>query len=846
MRQRADVWHGATVALSMAGITLLACLARDQSSLIYYLCRYLYILPIMGAVYFFDSTTARFVALTCTGLFVPALVRLVYWSGLSSAVVELAALLFFYNLFASLGSSLIEFDRRQRKVVDTAQRFGELIGKSLDMGSVVPHVLEQGAQLCEADGVQIVLRQIGGHGLGAWAGERLSAGSHRQSFWDGQPLIADDSGDSKGATCRENLAQWLLRRNEVVVIPDLANDARFDFPRRGNRGPTPLMAAPLLPAPQPVGLLAMWRCGRRRFNADERDLLRVLADRSQSALENAWLYSQTDEALSSKALELSALARDLSILVDTSRAVSATLDLSDLLRIFCRKMIESVEATYCRIYLIDHEGQNLVLRAACTVRDFDRSPGIGRYFPVASLPWLETADAKVAPVVVGASGAKVELSEIEESLALPVQTRSLVTVPLAVKGRTLGIVVIGEMRSWDRSPFTEAKLELCQAIAGQGALAIENILAFESMARQSQRIQLVMDNVADGVFSTGLDRRILAFNPAAENITGYAARDVVGRRCSDVLRAVSDDGSKLCSTDCPVMLATQPGGRVGSVRCKAWITRSDGRKVLVSHSAAPLMERSGRIGGAVSVIRDVSREEELVRLRSEFISLVSHQLRTPLASISASAELLARGDLDRSAGDELLDTLSRQCLRLTRLVEQVLEASRLDEGRLKPVLEPLAPAPLIEGTVAMFKARYPQYTFRIQIPESLRFVMGDRVSTEVVLDNLLQNAVNYSPKGSRIDVFCRDSDSRVIIGVADQGMGIPADELDKVFERFHRHPGRSSGGRDGFGLGLYIARTLVEAQGGEIWVESVAAKGSCFSFSMNKMADLGDAEDTYR
>jgi PAS domain S-box-containing protein len=840
MKHRADLWHATSIALSLVAITLLACSARNYSSLLYYLCRYLYLLPIIGAAYFFDATTARFVALTCTGLFVPALLDLIYRSGLSSPAAELAALLLFYNLFASLASSLIEFDRRHRKVIDTVQRLGELIGKSLDMGSVVPHVLEQGAQLCEADGVQIILLPEERHGSGARVGGRLTAGGHRQSFWDGHPLISDDQRASGGAPARENLSQWLLRRNEVVVIPDLANDARFDFPRPWTGGPIPLMAAPLLRAPEPVGLLALWRCGRGRFSDDEVELLSVLADRSRSALENAWLYTQTDEALSNRAQELSALARELSILVDTSTAVSATLDLSELLHILCQKMIESVEASFCRIYLRQQGEQNLVLRAAYAIRGLDGNPGVGRTVSVESFPWLQRSDISRAPIVVGGSGSGVELLKLGRSLKLPLETKSVVIVPLVVKGRTLGIVLLGEMRSWERSPFTGAKLELCQAMAGQGALAVENILAFESMAHQRQRTQLVIDNVADGVFSTGLDRRIRAFNPAAEKITGYSAGEVMGRRCAGVLRAVADDGSDLCTHECPVALTTEPDGELGSFRCKAWITRKDGSRVQIAHSAAPLIDQEGHVSGAVSVIRDVSREEELVRLKSEFISLVSHQLRTPLASISAAAELLVAGGLDHSKGDGLINTLSRQSLRLTRLVDQVLEASRLDEGRLRPTLEPLAPAPLIEGTIGLFVARYPDYDFHIVVPERLSFAQGDRVFTEVVLDNLLQNAVNYSPQGSRINVSVRDMDGRVIIGVADQGAGIPLDEQDKIFERFHRRTDEEMGRGDGFGLGLYIARMLVEAQGGRIWVQSAPRKGSCFYFSLNKMADVDE------
>jgi PAS domain S-box-containing protein len=843
MRTRTGLWQRASIALSLAALTILAYWTRDHASLVYYLCRYLYILPIMGAAYFFDSTAARFVALACSGLFLPALPDLVYRSGLSSAAVELTALLLFYNLFASLASSLIEFDRRHRKVIDTVQRLGELIGKSLDMASVVHHVLEQGVELCEADGAQIILRPEKSYGTNARSAQKLAADNHSQSFWIGEPLTRGDQRASHDARGRENLAQWLLRRGEVVVIGDLADDERFDVPRQATRVPIPLMAAPLLRAAVSVGVLALWRWGNRPFNSEEAELLRVLAERSQSALENAWLYTQTDEALSRRAQELSVLARELSMLVDTSGAVSATLDLDELLQILCRKMIESVGASFCRIYLWDQDEHTLVLRAAHTVRGLGGDPDIGRSFPVGSLSLWQHIDERAAPVVVGGPGSSPELSLAQRSLGLPVATRSALMVPLMVKGRALGVAALGEMRSWDRSPFTNAKMGLCQAMARQGALAVENILAFEAMARESQRIRLVIDNVADGVFSTDMERRILAFNPAAEKITGYSSRDVLGRRCAEVLQGVAENGRELCSHDCPVLLATRCGGGHASFRCKAWITGSDGRKVLIAHSAAPLIDQNGEVTGAVSVIRDVSREEELVRLKSEFISLVSHQLRTPLASISAAAELLAGGDVDRSTENDLLQTLSRQCVRLTRLVEQVLEASRLDEGRLKPTLEPLAPAPLIKGTVGLFSARYPDYTFKVRVPKCPCFVQGDRVSTEVVLDNLLQNAVNYSPKGSRIDVSVRDMQDCVVIGVADQGVGIPSEELDTIFERFHRRPDQESGRRNGFGLGLYIARMLLEAQGGKIWVESEPRKGSRFYVSLKKMADLGE-EDT--
>jgi PAS domain S-box-containing protein len=815
MRHWADVWHGVVIMLLLAAITLLACLTRSQNSLVYHSCRYLYILPIIATAYFFDRTATRLVAFVCTALFGPALVDLVQRSGLSSASLEMAATLLFYNLFASLTSGLIEFDRRQHKIVDTVERLGELIGKSLDLGSLLQLVLGQCRQMCDADGAEILHRQTGDRTL---------------TFWSGQRLKQADPTANDARSSRQHLLDWLMERSEVTTVRDLADDPRFDFRPRRLRTPISLLAVPLLRAQEPAGVLALWRLGGPPFHQDEAESLRLLTDKSQMAIENAWLYTRTDEALATRASELS-------ILLDTSNAVSSTLDLDELLQILCQKMIESAKASFCSIYLLDHEGQSLTLRASASARGTDPAPAIGLSVPIGAAPWHQRVIVEGEPLVSRRDIAQSQLTDLDRSLGFPDEANSALLIPLLVKGRVLGAAALGEMRSWDRSPFEHAKIELCQAMARQGALAVENMLAFESIARQSHRMQLIIDNVADGVFSTDLDRRIVAFNPAAEKITGYRREDVIGRSCAEVFHATSQEGRDWCSSNCPLTFLTESSRDASPVRRKEWITRSDGKPILVLHSIAPLIDQSGETAGLVSVIRDISREEELVRLKSEFISLVSHQLRTPLASISASSEILTTRDLDHATRQDVLGILNRQCLRLTRLTSQVLEASSLEEGRLKPALEPLSLAPLIRETVAIFQGRYPGYLFTVQAPDRPQLALGDKASTEVVLDNLLQNAVNYSPDGSRIDVAVMERNDIVVISVADEGVGIPADEVGEVFHRFHRLPNADATHAEGFGLGLYIARTLVEAQGGTIWAESEAGKGSRFHFSLQRLRD---------
>jgi PAS domain S-box-containing protein len=372
-----------------------------------------------------------------------------------------------------------------------------------------------------------------------------------------------------------------------------------------------------------------------------------LADYAAISIENARLYSETGQALSIR-------ARELSILLETSKAVSSALSLDELLQALCQKQIESVQASICKICLLDNEASSITLRATQMMRGPDGGPDMERTFELDSLPWHRRAITEGTPLVLRRSTPPSDLPELERSLALSAGAKSALLMPLMVKGRALGLVSPGEMRSWDRSPFARTKIQLCQAVARQGALAIESMLTFESMARQSQRIQLIIDSVADGVFSTDLDRRILACNPAAEKITGYLAKDVIGQKCADTLGLIKDSGQERCSSGRPLSLPGQPRQDAAHVTHKEWITRGDGARIRIVHSVSPFRDDDGELKGAVSVVRDVSREEELNRLKSEFIALVSHQQRTPLSSISASAELLSKirtGSTCEDSGD---------------------------------------------------------------------------------------------------------------------------------------------------------------------------------------------------
>lgn len=226
--------------------------------------------------------------------------------------------------------------------------------------------------------------------------------------------------------------------------------------------------------------------------------------------------------------------------------------------------------------------------------------------------------------------------------------------------------------------------------------------------------------------------------------------------------------------------------------------------------------------------------EDLSRLKDEFLSIASHELRTPVTSIKGYTQLakmlIKEGDLNTS--EEYLDIALDQIDRMSRLILELLDVSRIETGRLEIRREPIAWSHFVRDVVHRHHTAVSDRRFHVSVPEDPKVVVGDRDRLEQVLGNLLENAVKYSPDGSDVTVTVEDRGDAYVTAVCDRGIGIPADELGQVFERFHRGRQVSSTNYGGLGLGLYITKQIVERHGGQIWVESKEGQGTTFYFSL--------------
>ncbi len=610
-------------------------------------------------------------------------------------------------------------------------------------------------------------------------------------------------------------AEGLLRQVTESATPLLENGD-------GDKGSVPRsrLCVPIRRLSRTVGAIYLESSRPRAFSQADAQFLSLLAEHGAIAIENARLYAES-----------TARTRDVEQLLNVSKILSSTVDLDEVLRILTATMVTSLQVAFCHISLLIEKGEVLVIKARAVASPQADSPARdGAQFPLDRVPRFREVVRSGRPLLVRQELPETAFRPEEQRLTADGDTKSALLVPLVLKERILGVIAVGEHRRWDRSPITPEKVDLCQAMASQAAVAIENAQLFKAMAEEQKRTEHILTDMADGVFTTNRQRRILSFNPAAERITGWKRGEVIGRFCCDVMRP-SEGPDPSCSECCP-LLESMERRRVAKIGPVAWeVSGRRSHRLQAACSVSPLDDGDGNTVGAVSIFRDVTREAELDQLKSDFVSMVSHELRSPLAGIAASAELL-RHNPNGHRSDHLLEVIHTQAMQLGGFVEDVLSVSRLERGGLDLHPEPVALVPILKQLIATTQATTSRHRIQLKVKEEPPLVMADAGRVEIVVGNLLRNAVNYSPRGGPITVEARREGQEVVVGVEDRGIGVPEDQMERIFERFSRADNRDAKTVYGHGLGLYIARGIVERLGGRIWVESRIGQGSRFYFTL--------------
>jgi signal transduction histidine kinase len=260
-----------------------------------------------------------------------------------------------------------------------------------------------------------------------------------------------------------------------------------------------------------------------------------------------------------------------------------------------------------------------------------------------------------------------------------------------------------------------------------------------------------------------------------------------------------------------------------------FLTRKSGGPILVKVRIVPIVRESSLMG-AICAFHPSKKGDEHIRF--EFANMASHLLRTPLTSIQASIDILLSSELNAEEQRVMLDRLREQSQRMREFVKELLEMSRLEAGIVRVYAEPVALSPLIDRAFGLIQYEEPGHKFSFSLANALPIVAADLAKTELILINLLRNAVSRSPNSGQITLEVETAADEVIISVADEGEAIPLVQLDRIFSQFYPIDSTSGTMMSTYHLGLYSTKRLIELQNGRVWVESQPGQGSRFSFSL--------------
>ena len=357
------------------------------------------------------------------------------------------------------------------------------------------------------------------------------------------------------------------------------------------------------------------------------------------------------------------------------------------------------------------------------------------------------------------------------------------------------------------------------------AAQLEQTIA--SLTEERNRSAAILRGMVEGVAVIGPEGRVAFLNGAFCRVAGVEAAQSEGRSMVEVIR----------QSDLLVVIQHALAGKETS-GSEVTLAGADGTRHSFVATAAPVHAAGAEAGGtskaagAVLVLHDISELRRLERVRQDFVANVSHEFKTPLTAIQGFAETLLGGALDDATNRRrFVEIIREHSARLDRLTDDLLKLSLIEAGKLELDFNEVNVAALVESCVdtARFRAAQKQLTVSVECPANLPQVRGDARRLAEVLQNILDNAVQYTPAGGKISIRAGVENSQVSIDVTDTGIGIPRDDQQRIFERFYRVDAARSREAGGTGLGLSIAKHLVEAHGGRIEVESEVGQGSTFS-----------------
>lgn len=507
--------------------------------------------------------------------------------------------------------------------------------------------------------------------------------------------------------------------------------------------------------------------------------------------------------------------RQRDYLLEISRAITQELDLS---KVLARILHITIEMLAGQAGLIALREQQVGWHVAV-------SQGIPPAFLRQLEPLLATVSEHEDPALF-------EIPEINRLLQSLTRTASLglltgVALPLIARKKVIGLLFI--FRNYP-GVFSSNDKALLQSFADQAAIAVQNAQLYTQISNEEERLTALLDSLADGILILRADHTVEHCNPALTRMLGIPADEIRGASHENVLRWVRlKDGQSLEDAEAGGWPLTPHA----TLYVEGDLERTNKPPLPVGVTYSPLLTPDGKLLNVIASVRDITRFREAEELKSTFVSVISHELKTPVALIKGYVSTLRREDAtwERAIVQDSLAVIEEEADRLTGLIENLLDATRLQAGVLAMNLSDVSLDALARRIAKRFEIQSNRHNFVVEIPADFPIILGDEDRLEQVFSNLISNAIKYSPEGGEIRIRGQVFPKQVVICISDQGPGIEMGDVPHVFDRFYRSTDATRTTK-GAGLGLYLSRAVVEAHGGRIWVDSKPGEGARICFSL--------------
>jgi len=442
------------------------------------------------------------------------------------------------------------------------------------------------------------------------------------------------------------------------------------------------------------------------------------------------------------------------------------------------------------------------------------------------MPYLPGEEAAIIP----------QLSAIVEQLAqdADIGLTQVVRLRMVSGGNLVGMIYVFQSGNYRFSPDAP---NLLQSFADQAAIAVQNARLYQQVIAEKQRLDAIIQQSGDGILILDSHLRITVFNTALYHITGWQVEEAIGQLHQDIIRW------QMLKTTHDLEQAVDDGWPLpdsADLYVEGDLLRANGDSVRLGIRYAPVLDSRNRVVNIVANVRDLTRYQEEQELQKTFISVISHELKTPVSIIKGYAGTLRRRDAHwpESVQQEYLTVIEEEADSLAELIDNLLEASRLQAGtfKLDTSAELYLPA-MAQAVVTKFRPQSKNHQFVFNFPDDFPIIYADERRINQVFNNLISNAIKYSPEGRLITLSGETFPDYVTLSVQDEGMGIPAHQKHRIFQKFSRLDNALSRKTDGTGLGLFLTKAIIEAHGGQIWFSNnsekkAGAQGTTFTFSL--------------